>query len=64
MTATETRELLTALGPIVLRDRLARCSDIGTVGKGRMLVEFVGEPTEAERLFDTIMAAHLPVRRI
>jgi hypothetical protein len=43
------RAEIVALAPIVVSDRLSRAVEVGTTSKGRVICEFVGEPTEAER---------------
>ena len=45
----ELKAEIRALAPIVVTDRLSRAVEVGATSKGRVICEFVGEPTEAER---------------
>lgn len=48
------RVMLRALAPTVIADRLKRAMEVGTTSKGRIICEFVGEPSEAEQAWDRI----------
>jgi hypothetical protein len=50
------RALIRALAPTVLADRLKRAMEVGTTKKGRVICEFVGEPSEAEKRWVRITA--------
>jgi hypothetical protein len=48
------RAMLRALAPTVIVDRLKRAMEVGTTSKGRVICEFVGEPSEAELAWERI----------
>jgi len=48
------KDMIHALAQVVIMDRLRRAEIVGETDSGRIMVEMVGEPTEAERMFDAM----------
>ena len=55
------KEMIHALAQVVIGDRLKRANIIGETDSGRIIIEMVGEPTEAERMFDAMFKPDLDV---
>jgi hypothetical protein len=54
------RTMIAALAQVVIVDRLKRAVEVGTTSKGRIICEFVGEPSEAEKKWEEIRARFAP----
>lgn len=54
------RVMIAALAQVVIVDRAARAMVVGATKSGRTIAEMVGEPTEAEKKWDEILARFAP----
>ncbi len=48
------KAMIKALAEVVVNDRLARAMEVGATKKGRMIVEFTGQATEAELAWERL----------
>lgn len=54
------RAMISALAQVVIVDRCKRMVEVGTTKSGRVIGELVGEPSEAEKKWEEILAMHTP----